>query len=65
VSSSLFHWPDGFVATVGVFDGLHRGHRAILDPLVAAAGKLGLLRSSSRFSLARLPSLRLGHPTTS
>jgi riboflavin kinase / FMN adenylyltransferase len=27
---------------VGVFDGLHRGHRAILDPMLAAARETGL-----------------------
>ena len=37
MSSSLFPWPGEHLATVGVFDGLHLGHRAILDALVAAA----------------------------
>jgi riboflavin kinase/FMN adenylyltransferase len=42
VFSKPFPWPDAYVATVGVFDGLHLGHRAILDPVLAASREMGL-----------------------
>jgi riboflavin kinase/FMN adenylyltransferase len=35
-------FPDGYLATVGVFDGVHRGHRAILDAMVAEGARRGL-----------------------
>ncbi len=31
-----------FVASVGVFDGLHRGHWSILEPMLAEASRLGV-----------------------
>jgi riboflavin kinase/FMN adenylyltransferase len=34
--------PQGGVATIGNFDGVHRGQRAILDRTVARAGELGV-----------------------
>ncbi|HEY0556208.1 MAG TPA: bifunctional riboflavin kinase/FAD synthetase [Thermoanaerobaculia bacterium] len=34
--------PHGGVATIGNFDGVHRGQRAILDRIVARAGELGV-----------------------
>src|SRR5207248_1329800 len=34
-------WP-GAVVSIGVFDGVHRGHRTILDRAVAAADKRGV-----------------------
>ncbi len=40
--SKPYPWPDAYVATVGVFDGLHLGHRAILDPVLAASREMGL-----------------------
>lgn len=33
--------PAGGVATIGVFDGVHRGHAAIIDRVVAAASRFG------------------------
>lgn len=33
---------DGSVATIGAYDGLHLGHRKLLDRVVAAASKAGL-----------------------
>lgn len=35
-------WTDGHLATVGVFDGLHRGHQAILDAVLTASKRTGL-----------------------
>lgn len=32
----------GYVATVGTFDGLHRGHRALLDTVISEARRRGL-----------------------
>ncbi len=40
--SSRRTWPDEYLATVGVFDGLHPGHRAILSPLLKASRRTGL-----------------------
>ncbi len=34
--------PSGCVATIGVFDGVHRGHQRILDRVLQAAARLGL-----------------------
>lgn len=34
--------PSGCVATIGVFDGIHRGHQRILDRVLQAAARLGL-----------------------
>jgi riboflavin kinase / FMN adenylyltransferase len=42
VSSSSRVWPGEYLATVGVFDGLHLGHRAILDRLLTASHETGL-----------------------
>lgn len=42
MSSSDRVWPGEYLATVGVFDGLHRGHRAILDRLIDASRESGL-----------------------
>jgi riboflavin kinase/FMN adenylyltransferase len=39
---NLRDWHRGCVATIGSFDGVHRGHRAILRQLAAEAEKLGL-----------------------
>ncbi len=35
-------WPGEYLATVGVFDGLHLGHRSILSGLLEASKALGL-----------------------
>ena len=40
--SSHENWPGEYLATVGVFDGLHLGHRAILSPLLDASRRTGL-----------------------
>jgi len=42
VSSSLCALPGEYLATVGVFDGVHRGHRVILDALMTRARALGV-----------------------
>ena len=34
--------PGGTVVTVGTFDGVHRGHRLVLDRLAARALEIGL-----------------------
>jgi riboflavin kinase/FMN adenylyltransferase len=35
-------FPGEYLATVGVFDGVHRGHRAILDSMLEAGARSGL-----------------------
>ena len=35
-------WPRGGVATIGNYDGIHRGQRAVLDAVVARATELGV-----------------------
>lgn len=42
VSSKNENWPGEYLATVGVFDGLHAGHRAILAPMLEASRRTGL-----------------------
>ena len=42
MSSRSFPLPGEFLATVGVFDGLHRGHHTILASLIAEARSKGL-----------------------
>jgi riboflavin kinase/FMN adenylyltransferase len=35
-------WPDAYLATVGVFDGMHIGHRTIVESMLAASRETGL-----------------------
>jgi len=42
VSSDALPWLGEYLATVGVFDGLHVGHRAIIDSLLGASRESGL-----------------------
>lgn len=42
MSSDAPVWPDEHFATVGVFDGLHRGHQAILASLQQASKRVGI-----------------------
>src|SRR5215469_6230299 len=40
--SSLVPSPDGSAVTIGAYDGVHLGHRALLAELSAEAGRRGL-----------------------
>jgi riboflavin kinase/FMN adenylyltransferase len=55
--------PDGWgpsVVTVGMFDGVHRGHRALLDRVVAEASARGLPAAAVTFDRHPLAVLRPG-----
>jgi riboflavin kinase / FMN adenylyltransferase len=55
--------PDGLgptVATVGMFDGVHRGHRALLDRVAAEAAARGLAAAAVTFDRHPLAVLRPG-----
>ncbi|MFA5787658.1 MAG: bifunctional riboflavin kinase/FAD synthetase [Actinomycetota bacterium] len=58
--------PDGFgpsVATVGMFDGVHRGHRALIREAVSRAGAAGAVSVMVTFDRHPLEVLRPGeHP---
>ena len=58
--SRLEPWPQGSVISLGMFDGMHLGHQAILAANVAAARKLGAVPTAVTFR--RHPKrLLLGH----
>ncbi|HLY36526.1 MAG TPA: bifunctional riboflavin kinase/FAD synthetase, partial [Candidatus Binatia bacterium] len=41
-AGTAFGAPEGTVVTVGTFDGVHRGHRLVLDRLAARSRETGL-----------------------
>lgn len=49
---------DGCVATIGVFDGLHRGHRALIDRARRLAAERGLVSTLVTFDPHPLEALR-------
>jgi riboflavin kinase / FMN adenylyltransferase len=51
---------DGSVVTVGMFDGVHRGHRALLDRVAAEAAGRGLPAAAVTFDRHPLAVLRPG-----
>jgi riboflavin kinase/FMN adenylyltransferase len=51
---------DGSVVTVGMFDGVHRGHRALLDRVVAEAAERGVPAAAVTFDRHPLAVLRPG-----
>lgn len=58
-------WPEGAprpVVTIGNFDGVHRGHRALLDRTCAVAESLGAVTAAYTFHPAPRDVLRPGNP---
>jgi riboflavin kinase / FMN adenylyltransferase len=51
---------DGSVVTVGMFDGVHRGHRALLDRVAAEAAERGVPAAAVTFDRHPLAVLRPG-----
>jgi riboflavin kinase / FMN adenylyltransferase len=51
---------DGSVVTVGMFDGVHRGHRALLDRVAAEAAQRGVPAAAVTFDRHPLAVLRPG-----
>ena len=51
--------PQGYCATVGFFDGVHRGHRYLIDQIKAEAERRGLLPMVVTFE--EHPRLALSH----